>query len=311
MNYESAIKRAEELRDLSIEDKEFYDYVLWIIKEAHGFMTKPSGNKKIRLEGKQFGDLKVIEEVAPITTSNGTVSRAWLCKCKCGNTKVIAQSILKTGRDCSCGCKTNAYEIVGKKFGKFLIIERLDNQRDKYGHMRSLYLCKKNNGETVIKDRHSLTALEIVKEKKKRDREERKIKKLKQTYASMKDRCFDNTSKGYKWYGERGIIICDEWIGENGFSNFCDWSLNNGFDLDLSIDRIDVNGNYSPENCRWVDMKTQQRNKRNTHYVTYNGETKSVGEWSEITGINYNTLLRRINNGWDIEKAMTKPGRKK
>ena len=119
----------------------------------------------------------------------------------------------------------------------------------------------------------------------------------------MRERCYDKNSKPFKNYGGRGISICDEW--KNDFAAFRDWALANGYREDLSIDRIDVNGNYCPENCRWVSLEDQQKNKRNVPLFTYSGKTHTLPEWSEITGIKYGTLWARIKNGWSIEKALT------
>lgn len=122
----------------------------------------------------------------------------------------------------------------------------------------------------------------------------------------MKGRCYTKTDRAYKDYGGRGITICDEWLGEKGFENFYKWSMANGYTDDLSIDRIDNNKGYSPDNCRWADEKTQCRNRRTNHLITFNGETKSMAEWSEITRIPYSTICRRIKLGWKVEDILTR-----
>lgn len=101
--------------------------------------------------------------------------------------------------------------------------------------------------------------------------------KLYQVWSSMKQRCYHGNNKNYKHYGGRGIIMCDEWL--NDFMNFYNWSMDNGYDDTLTIDRIDVNGNYEPSNCRWATMKQQNRNQRRTIYFTYNNETHCLKEW--------------------------------
>jgi len=84
--------------------------------------------------------------------------------------------------------------------------------------------------------------------------------------------------------------------------------MNNGYSDDLTIDRIDVNGNYEPSNCRWVSKKEQANNKTTNHYITYNGETKTISQWSSITGISQNVILQRLERyKWSVERALTEP----
>lgn len=115
------------------------------------------------------------------------------------------------------------------------------------------------------------------------------------TWHNMKNRCLNPRVERYKDYGGRGIKVCDEWL--NDFQAFYDWAMANGYHEDLSIDRIDANGNYEPNNCRWVDMKTQANNKRNNFLVEINGESKTIGEWSRITGVGYSTICQRYRRG--------------
>ena len=98
--------------------------------------------------------------------------------------------------------------------------------------------------------------------------------------------------------------MCDEWLS---FEPFKKWALSNGYQENLTIDRIDNDGNYEPFNCRWATAKEQGNNRRTNHLLTHNGETHTIKEWSEITGIKYCTLVGRINQlGWSIEKALNK-----
>ena len=100
--------------------------------------------------------------------------------------------------------------------------------------------------------------------------------------------------------------ICDEW--KNNYQAFKKWALENGYQDNLSIDRIDVNGNYCPENCRWTTDKEQKNNTRRNHYITYNGKTQSMSKWAEELNISYTVLRARINRSkWSIEKAFTTP----
>jgi len=126
-------------------------------------------------------------------------------------------------------------------------------------------------------------------------------------YEKMKSRCYTENCKEYINYGARGIRISQEWLGEKGFENFYQWSIENGYNDMLSIDRIDVNGNYEPKNCRWADKKVQANNKRNNHWLEFNGERHTISEWADIYNMPYDRLHMRIKHGWDIEKALLTP----
>ena len=125
----------------------------------------------------------------------------------------------------------------------------------------------------------------------------------------MKQRCYNEHIDGYKYYGGRGIIICDEW--RNNFEFFYKWSISNGYTDKKTIDRIEVNGNYEPSNCRWVTSKEQANNRRSNRIINYKGESKSMKQWADEKGIGYNALCIRIKKGWSIEKALETPVKKR
>ena len=114
-------------------------------------------------------------------------------------------------------------------------------------------------------------------------------------WEGMKARCYNPKSISYKSYGSRGIKICDEWLGKNGFENFHNWAIENGYSDDLEIDRIDNDGNYCPENCRWVSMQYNRSHRRITRYITANGITLNVSEWTKCLGISKSTAYRYLN----------------
>lgn len=124
-------------------------------------------------------------------------------------------------------------------------------------------------------------------------------------WARMKQRCYDKNDAAYADYGGRGITVCPEW---HDFPNFYAWAMANGYRDDLTLDRINVNGNYEPSNCRWATQIEQANNKRNNITVTRDGETHTMKEWSRILGISYSTIQCRVHrHGWTIEEAIFTP----
>ena len=127
--------------------------------------------------------------------------------------------------------------------------------------------------------------------------------KLYKRWTSMKNRCYNKKDPRYNDWGGRGIVVCNEW--KDDFEAFYNWSINNGYQDDLSIDRIDNNKGYSPDNCQWVDRKIQNRNTRRNHYITINGETHCISEWCDILGLKYTKIIQRINrHHWPIKQAL-------
>lgn len=131
--------------------------------------------------------------------------------------------------------------------------------------------------------------------------------RLYRIWAKIHERCSNPNSKRYADYGGRGIRVCEEW---KDFAVFQKWALENGYRDDLTIDRIDNNGSYTPQNCRWVDYKTQNRNRRDNNLVTYKGQTKTLTEWAEQFQIRRTTLANRLKLGWSVEEAISTPVRK-
>lgn len=127
---------------------------------------------------------------------------------------------------------------------------------------------------------------------------------LNKVLNSMKQRCYNENDKGFKYYGGRGISICNEWL--NDFKAFYNWAIENGYKSGLSIDRIDVNDNYTPKNCRFVSMEIQNVNKKSNVFIEYKGETRTLSEWCEKLNLKYSTTYMRLNRGWNIEKAFLK-----
>ena len=124
-------------------------------------------------------------------------------------------------------------------------------------------------------------------------------------FGGLMLRCYNKNDRSYRWYGARGVGVFDEWRS-NPFK-FEEWALSNGYADDLTIDRIDPDKDYCPENCRWVNAKAQANNKRNNVTITYNGENRTVAEWAVILGIKETTIRGRLNRGWSKEEALNTP----
>ena len=127
-------------------------------------------------------------------------------------------------------------------------------------------------------------------------------------WCHMVQRCYNPKNSRFSSYGGRGITICDEWRHDLGAFN--KWALANGYDKTLSIDRIDNNGNYCPENCRWATQKEQANNKRTNKFISFNGKTQTITQWADEKGLKYSVLSNRIRNGWSVERALTTPVKK-
>lgn len=208
-------------------------------------------------------------------------------------------------------------DIIGMKFGRLTVLKLVYTRR--VSKTLYYYLCKCDCGkEHIVLKSSLLNGLtrscgcynnEVRAEKfRQRAKHHMTDTRLYKMWEKMKGRCYCKSNPSYKNYGERGILMCDEW--KNDFKAFYDWSVNNGYDKNAqygrcTLDRINVNGNYEPNNCRWVDEKIQQRNRRNNRFITYNNETHCLFEWAEIFGINPKILSQRLNRDkMDFETAI-------
>ena len=116
--------------------------------------------------------------------------------------------------------------------------------------------------------------------------------RIKRIWRNMIARCEHPSNSAFELYGERGIAVYNEW---HDFEAFYKWSIQNGYSKELSIDRIDTNGNYQPDNCRWADAVTQANNNRGNHRITVNGENHTIAEWARLLGASYNLVLRGVS----------------
>lgn len=180
-----------------------------------------------------------------------------------------------------------AYNLINQKINKWLVIDRLP---PKGNGSPIIYKCVCECGNIGY-----VSSKDLRKNKSRQCRKcaLKKINglsnsKIYKTYHSMKNRCLNPNEKIYKYYGGRGIKICNEWLDEKkGFMNFYNWSINNGYDEKLTIDRIDTNGNYEPKNCRWVTMAEQNRNHRRNVNIEINNVKKCLTDWIKDAGMDY------------------------
>lgn len=211
--------------------------------------------------------------------------------------------------------KINLNDIVGEKFNRLLVLS-FDHSKPHPNPTKGnfyFYKCLCDCGNISIVRRERLINSETKscgcygKEVRRELLSTKRIlsHRLYDIWHGMKNRCYNHRYKKYYCYGGRGIIICEEW--KNNFNVFYNWAIKNGYKENLSIDRIDVNGNYEPSNCRWTNAKTQANNRTNNNIIFYNNQSHTLSEWSEILKINRSTLWYRIKRGWTIERAFTTP----
>lgn len=191
-------------------------------------------------------------------------------------------------------------DLTGKRFGRLVALSQ--NGRDNAG--RVVWKCKcdcgtvKSISSNLLLSGHAVSCGCFKKDYLSFAKSTNRLShaRIRSKWRNMMSRCYSENNAEYKNYGARGILVCNEW---HDLSTFAEWAYSNGYTegSNLTIDRIDVNGNYCPENCRFVDMKTQCRNKTNNNIIEFGGQRKTIAEWSEITGINRSTIAYRNSHG--------------
>ena len=183
--------------------------------------------------------------------------------------------------------------IIGRKFGKLTVM----GECDKAHHC--FIKCKCDCGKIII------VREDAVKSGNTNScgcwKHKMSYTRLYAIYNHMKTRCYNKNNERYKHYGGRGIMICDEWLHD--FMNFYNWAIKNGYKDNRSIDRIDVDGNYEPSNCRWATPKQQANNKQNTIYLTHNGKTQTMAQWCNDLNLKYITVYNRYIRGLSVSEC--------
>jgi hypothetical protein len=256
----------------------------------------------INLTNQRFSRLVVKERI-----NRGRKEIEWLCLCDCGNTAIVLDSNLRTGQTTSCGCVVKqGKELTGLKFERLVVLKRHHQNKESDWFWECLCDC----GNKVITKGTTLTQGKVKScgcyHKDKITTHSMWKTPLYKIYRGIKSRCLQPLATGYSNYGGRGITVCDEWKMDP--ASFFKWAKENRYEEGLTIERIDNNGPYSPENCKWIPLKEQANNKRTSHIITFNGETKTVAQWATYLNIPRYILYNRINNyGWTDERALTTP----
>lgn len=203
-------------------------------------------------------------------------------------------------------------DLTGKTFGRWTVMYRADDFIEPSGVKRVRYHCICSCGNEADVLAGSLTKGQsrscgcLQREHAKSGNASRTHGKtgtrLHRIWKNMNTRCKNPNSKKYERYGGRGIKICDEWQGEDGFKRFMQWAMESSYSDDLTIDRIDNDGDYTPHNCRWVCIKSQENNNSRNRKITVAGVTKTIAEWSDITGIPRATLYSHTDS--EVEKKI-------
>lgn len=260
----------------------------------------------IDLTGQKFGKLTVIER------AKGVKDVQWVCRCECGNVTTVRPHDLKSGATKSCGCLRHVQyrkspDLVGKIFGRLRVIRR--NGSSKY--KKALWLCKCDCGNKVTVIGNGLTtgktnSCGCLRKDMATNKmtihglaKHKKLHPLYRVWRSIKDRTTNPNNAGWNNYGGRGIKMCKRWF--NSFPNFLE-DMGEKPSKKHSIDRIDNDGDYCPENCRWATRKEQNNNTRKSIFITIEGKTKTIKEWCNDYAIKYATALWRFNHGWPIDK---------
>lgn len=197
-------------------------------------------------------------------------------------------------------------QLTGQRFGKLTVIKRAE-QNSKSGNAMWVCKCDCTNDVTVIgshlRSGHTTSCgCNRISERSMGHSKDR----LYRTWMGMHNRCYNHNHDRFKWYGGKGISICDEW---HEFISFRAWALSNGYTDELTIDRIDADRNYCPDNCKWVDMKVQANNRSNNRILQYRDKQYTATQLAEAHGLSPHTVFNRLKLGWDVDQIVETPER--
>lgn len=203
---------------------------------------------------------------------------------------------------------SRALDQVGTTFGRLTVLERAENDR----HKNSMWVCQCTCGVVkTIRGSHltggntrSCGCLDREVVARNAIKHGMRYTRIYNIWRKMKERCLNPNADNYRYYGARGVKVCDEWMS---FEGFYEWVKTSGYRDDLTIDRINVFDNYCPGNCRWATMREQNNNTTRNHTITIGKETRTIQGWADEMGINRSTILSRLQNGWSPEDAVLMP----
>lgn len=199
-------------------------------------------------------------------------------------------------------------DLSGSRFENLVVLSRADDIILSSGRRKTAWLCICDCGRrTTVAAENLVTGHTRSCGCSARKHGYARKERLYAIWVGMRQRCRDKKAKNYPHYGGRGIAICPEW---DDYAAFREWAVSAGYQDDLTIDRIDVNGNYCPENCRWATVKDQANNTTRNRVITYRGEKMSMSRWAERLGISYEAMNRRIHRGWSMERIESTAERK-
>lgn len=272
------------------------------------------------LTNQRFGKLTVLSRNIDITVQGGDPQ--WICQCDCGNIVSVRSYQLRQQRTQSCGClrkKTppNFTDLTGKQFGRLTVLHRDESIHDHTKGAAWVCQCLCGNVTSVLTKELNYGSIqscgclrdELLAQGNLKHGSARRgqVSPEYKAWKRMKERCHTSTSKNYPRYGGRGIVVCDRW--RNSFEAFLE-DVGPRPTPKHSLDRYpDNNGNYEPGNVRWATRTEQARNTRSTVFLTLNGETHCLSEWSEIVHIKHSILVDRHSYGWPDEQILTTPVR--
>lgn len=275
-------------------------------------------HNKARLQGQRFGKLCVMAEVGRQRDS-GAVT--WACRCDCGGARIVSSTLLKRGKATHCGCVTSIIDMTGRRCGRFTVVS--EGGRDKSMAVKWLCVCdcgtrtvvsgsalrngRSTNCGCVAHRPHGGTSRKL-----KSTNSKRAVICLKhgmanapeyRVWEAMKRRCANVNDSSYAYYGGRGIRVCAAW--NKSFPEF--FADMGRRPPKLTLDRIDNDGDYTPNNCRWATREEQCLNRRSNRWLTVDGERKTITQWSRDLGASDDTVAMRMKNGWSVEDAVSVP----